>query len=126
MKKRFELRLTEHEKEKLIQNSNERGYRNVSQFIKDRCIYFSTPLVTLKEFNLIRFQISKIGNNINQLTKIMNIKKSTDEKLLSEILLEEKSIYNLLENLESKMIELEKKIDEVTVLALDKFSKGGI
>lgn len=69
---RLTVRLTEEEKEILYKQMKRAGNRNVSDFIMTAaCTHRSTVVNTLPILE-IKGELSRIGNNVNQIAKVAN------------------------------------------------------
>lgn len=83
---RFELRLSEQEKEKLFSDSKKRGCTPtefIRAIIMDK-IDFATKKKTFDFIDKDDYFYSKIENNINQVARIVNSEKQISESTLNE------------------------------------------
>ena len=116
---RVEVRMTPEEKENLKRKADE-AHMTVSKYI----IHLSqTKRVILKEdIAKLTVEISRIGNNINQIAYIGNYQKfvnRTQLKVVSELLkqiedLQRKILRAMFSDEEHTLITLEKKIEKLT------------
>ena len=100
---RVGFRLNEVEYEKLKSDFKEFGYKRMSEFARfkllldikfnDEVSLVATDLKTeLKEFN---FQVNKVGNNINQVTKALHSNNVSHQMAIEELTSQMKYIYKL-------------------------------
>ena len=116
---RVEVRMTPEEKENLKRKATE-AHMTVSKYI----IHLSqTKRVILKEdIAKLTVEISRIGNNINQIAYIGNYQKfvnRTQQKVVSELLqqiedLQRKILRAMFSDEDHTLITLEKKIEKLT------------
>lgn len=108
---RIEIRLTEIEKIRIQNLAKERGYSSVSHYIKDRCIYFVPAKSHSKDIINLKHQLAKIGNNINQIAKIGNSSKFISKSQIESIEEKQKTIINLIRNIEDEQRKIDSKIE---------------
>lgn len=95
--KRFEIRLSEQEYQKIKANA-QKAKLTVSQFTRrsltGEVVQEAKPVEYFKLYN----EINKIGVNINQIAKIANTTKSVEETSMKEIRYLLMKIYGLLDS----------------------------
>jgi len=84
----IKVRLTPSEKEKLQQMVEEYGVRNISDFIRHIVLDGKYRIVSEEceeAQSDILYHLSRIGNNLNQIGRYINIQKELDVKVLEEL-----------------------------------------
>jgi len=96
--KSIKIRLTPTELNKIEQLAEESSARNLSDFIRQVVLTgkFKVPKVSQNFENLL-YEINKIGNNINQISKHCNINNSVDIKVLEQLTKIEEKLSILME-----------------------------
>jgi hypothetical protein len=102
--KRTELisfRLTPTEKDRLNKLISEYNIKNISDFIRQVILTgkFKTTQAQ-QNYEALLYQISKIGNNINQIAKLCNINKEVDIRVLEQLAKIEEMLDILIEECE--------------------------
>ena len=69
---RITVRLTEHEKEILYRQMKRAGNRNVSDFIMTAACTHRSTVIDTSPILEIKGELSRIGNNVNQIAKVAN------------------------------------------------------
>ena len=69
---RLTVRLTEEEKEILYKQMKRAGNRNVSDFIMTAACTHRSTVVNTSPILEIKGELSRIGNNVNQIAKVAN------------------------------------------------------
>ena len=69
---RLTVRLTEEEKEILYKQMKRAGNRNVSDFIMTAACTHRSTVVNTSPILEIKGEVSRIGNNVNQIAKVAN------------------------------------------------------
>ncbi len=69
---RLTVRLTEHEKEILYRQMKRAGNRNVSDFIMTAACTHRSTVIDTSPILEIKGELSRIGNNVNQIAKVAN------------------------------------------------------
>lgn len=95
---KINIRLTESEKMK-IEEKSKRYNMTISKFIISSCL--KDKIVVVNGLNKIYSELRRIGNNINQLTKLANEKIITVVDL-KELRMEVNNIWQLLKQLVQK------------------------
>lgn len=98
--KRINIRLTEKEK-KLIESKAEKCNMTVTKYIISSCL--KDNIIVIDGLNEVDTELRRIGNNINQLTRLANerIISTVD---LKELRMEVNNIWQLLKQLVQKQV----------------------
>ena len=84
----IKVRLTPSEKEQLQQIIAEHGVKNLSEFIRSVLLTGEYKLTNDECENLQAdtiYHLAKIGNNLNQIARLTNIRKELDITVLQEL-----------------------------------------
>lgn len=89
--KRVEIRVCQQEYEKLEKHALEAGYLNVAQYLRESGLtrkQITSPSTKQKEKNQWLYEINRIGNNVNQIARHLNLNqaKVLDEEMLMVLL----------------------------------------
>lgn len=86
----IKFRCTVEEKNIIKNKTIEAGYNKVSEFIRDRTIYDSVIILESKALNInlnkIGQEVGKIGNNINQIAKVVNANEKAGNPMNEDLL----------------------------------------
>lgn len=96
--KKINIRLTEKEKS-IIESKAKKCNMNITQFIISLCL--KDKIIIIYGLNKIDTELRRIGNNINQLTRLANEKIITVVDL-KELRMEVNNIWQLLKQLVQK------------------------
>lgn len=98
--KKINLRLTEQEKN-LIENKAKKYDMTITKFMVSSCL--KDKIIIINGLDKIETELRRIGNNINQLTKLANERVITAINL-KELRMEVNSLWQLLKQLVQKQI----------------------
>ncbi len=90
--KTISLRLTENEYDRLKKLSDENGY-SVSDFVRKKI--FDKKIINKNVIETFLYHANRIGNNLNQIARYVNTKKSIDKITLEKLIEIEKEISDL-------------------------------
>lgn len=116
---RFQIRLTPTEKENLIKKASE-AHMTVSHYIVS--LSENKRIVLTDDIAKLTVEISRIGNNINQIAHIANSQKFVNQHLLNAAVESMRDVEQLMKKIlaelynddEHTIISLEQKIDKLT------------
>jgi len=83
--KTISLRLSEEEYKRLKTKADELGY-SISELIRKKVLSNRERLAPKAELKLLAYELNRIGNNLNQITKYVNFKKAIDRIVAKEII----------------------------------------
>ena len=90
---RLEIRVSPHEKRRIVQNSFDNGFDSVAQFIREQAMYpgkAESRNAQRKALLACQYQLNRIGNNLNQIARHLNQgAKPDDETLLTLMQIQE-------------------------------------
>ena len=95
--KKVTIRFTGDEYNKLNKNASDLGL-TLSAYIRHK-VLGNRERITTKCTKELLYEINRIGNNLNQIAKHCNIKKSVDKLVLKELVDIEKKLNELMEQL---------------------------
>jgi hypothetical protein len=78
-KKTFQLRLSELEFSLFQEKMREASYSNMSDFIRTKCI--EPNKLQQYDFLKLAYEVNRIGNNLNQITKKLHTEKRFSEEI---------------------------------------------
>lgn len=87
--KRVEIRVCQQEYEKLEKHALQTGYFNVAQYLRESGLtrkQITSPSTKQKEKNQWLYEINRIGNNVNQIARLLNQGKVPDDEILMVLL----------------------------------------
>ena len=100
--KQLNIRLSENEVE-LLQKNIEKSKLKQSEYIRKSIL--KKNIIVIDEIKGLMVELKRVGNNLNQITRMMNNGEIKDSKELSEV-------KNNLETVWDKVIEALKKVNE--------------
>lgn len=109
---RFEMRLTAEDKVKLKELA-ERYEMDLTTYVLTASFFNCLVFVNYEEVRELSFQIGKLGNNINQIARVVNeaaLKGSVNNELLANVKIQ----LDQLDYLENELIETNKKFYRAT------------
>lgn len=109
---RFEMRLTAEDKVKLKELA-ERYEMDLTTYVLAASFFNCLVFVNYEEVRELSFQIGKLGNNINQIARVVNeaaLKDSVNNELLANVKIQ----LDQLDYLENELIETNKKFYRAT------------
>lgn len=109
---RFEMRLTAEDKVKLKELA-ERYEMDLTTYVLAASFFNCLVFVNYEEVRELSFQIGKLGNNINQIARVVNeaaLKGSVNNELLANVKIQ----LDQLDYLENELIETNKKFYRAT------------
>ena len=66
------LRLTKDEKDKIVEKMKSIGMTNINDFVRKILLLGTVIRVDTNGLNNLAYEVNKVGNNINQITKLAN------------------------------------------------------
>ena len=95
-RKNFTVRLSDTERERIMQAAKENGL-TPSEYLRELVLHGGKvdTTIMLDRRDLVN-QISKVGNNVNQITHVANVSQTVSEYKIMQIKDYMKDIYNLL------------------------------
>jgi len=103
------VRLTEREFEKLKADSKAFGYEKLSAFGRYKLLLDIDTLENLlaskslkDEIRVFNYQMNRIGNNINQITKAVHTKRTEEKHAIEEVKKHMERLVDLAENINTK------------------------
>ena len=83
--KRIEIRTSPQEYAQLEQRAQQMGYHNLAQYLREAGLsreYLVSPTTRQKEKSEWLYAINRIGNNINQIARHLNMGQDPDDEML--------------------------------------------
>lgn len=94
---RVTLRLADYEKELLYDKMKKVGFRNITDFIITAICKHSTIVVDTSPILEIKGELSRIGNNINQIAKVANSTHNVNSEEIENLRDELTAVRNMVE-----------------------------
>lgn len=117
---RFEIRLDKNDKEYMQKIANKMGI-SISEFVRVSVRDGGYAYVDYSSLDQLNYQISQIGNNINQIARGINIMNRANEKLdITEINETSHALMEGLEKIEKIIIQMYKKGKYINYRIIDK------
>lgn len=78
--------VNEEENEKIKQKMEQAKTKNFSKLAREIILTGEVKIIAFEKIREVKFEIKKIGTNINQITKLANTRKEISEKEIQEII----------------------------------------
>lgn len=78
--------VNEEENEKIKQKMKQAKTKNFSKLAREIILTGEVKIIAFEKIREVKFEIKKIGTNINQITKLANTRKEISEKEIQEII----------------------------------------
>lgn len=82
---RLEIRVSPHEKHRIVQNSIDNGFDSVAQFVREQAMHAgkaANPNAQRQALLACQYQLNRMGNNLNQIARHLNQGAKPDDEIL--------------------------------------------
>lgn len=91
--------VNEEENEKIKQKMEQAKTKNFSKLAREIILTGEVKIIAFEKIREVKFEIKKIGTNINQITKLANTKKEITEEEIQEIIRQQEILNKKIEQI---------------------------
>ncbi len=91
--------VSEEENEIIKQKMKQAKTKNFSKFVREILLTGEVKIIAFEKIREVKFEIKKIGTNINQITKLANTRKEISEKEIQEIIKQQEILNEKIEKI---------------------------